>query len=291
MHHPKLLHHGRPVLLWLLGLIIAFSDGCATTRGTAFLYNHADWLLTRQLDGYFALSRTQKAFVAARLESIHQRHRQEALPRYEAVLNQVRARIEQGLTGADLDWVFLQYDQLHKDLLGRFVQDGVEFVRLIEDRQLVRLKKSLEQRLAKQEQLIRESPEVRSAERAQRMVAVAAEWLGPLTVQQRQEILRLATAFPDTLPVVYRHQLKRKDDLLAILAARDEEDSRIRLSEWLVNDAHNASPAFLEATRLFQHHVAQLVLALDRLATPQQRGHLMAKLDDFARTIHGLSQT
>src|SRR3982751_243644 len=100
--------------LLVLGLLVALTAvaGCAST----LVYNHADWLLLRQLDGYFDLSRPQKAFVSARLDAILDRHRREALPHYEAVIEQVHRRVQSGLTDADLDWAFTQYDQLRVDL-------------------------------------------------------------------------------------------------------------------------------------------------------------------------------
>src|SRR3982751_4576670 len=92
--------------LLVLGLLVALTAvaGCATT----LVYNHADWLLLRQLDGYFDLSRSQKAFVSARLNTILERHRREALPHYEAMIQQVQRRIQDGLTETDLDWAFTQ---------------------------------------------------------------------------------------------------------------------------------------------------------------------------------------
>src|SRR5262245_31677164 len=109
------------VLLFLLTLA-----GCATS----LLYNHADWLIVRQLDGYFDLSRSQKAFVYAKLDGILERHRHEALPRYESIVQEVKRRVLQGLTDQDLAWAFSQYDLLKADLFGRFAPDGAEFVLL-----------------------------------------------------------------------------------------------------------------------------------------------------------------
>src|SRR3982750_1254999 len=84
----KILHAGR-ILLSAVALSFLMLAGCATT----LLYNHADWLIARQLDTYFDLSRPQKAFLSARLDAILDHHRHEALPRYEAVLQQAGAKL------------------------------------------------------------------------------------------------------------------------------------------------------------------------------------------------------
>ena len=272
------------LLLWIVVLA-----GCATTLGTTVMYNHADWLIARQLDGYFDLSRSQKRFVAARLDTILDRHRHEALPRYERVLQEVRARIERGLTDGDLDWALAQYDQLRADLLSRFVPDGTDFVRLVEERQIARVRQALEARLAKQESLLRESPEDRLAKRADRILPLAKEWLGPMSRRQEQEVAGLAMAFPDTLPAFHVHQRQRNERLIALLQSRDRGDITTPLREWLVEQEKDDDPSFLDASMQLKRHIAGLILALDRLATPAQRGHVLAKLDELASTVHRLS--
>jgi hypothetical protein len=281
-----MLSRGRVLLLG--GLLVLFSVvGC----GTTLLYNHADWLLTRQLDSYFDLSSSQQTFVSARLDTILARHRVEALPRYEEVLQQVRMRIHRGLTGDDLDWAFAQYDRLRADLFARFAHDGADFVRLVEEQQVSRVRTALHKQLAKQEGLLRESAQTRLEKRTEHILSLANEWLGPLTQRQKEEIIRLAMAFPDTFPVWYAHQSQRNEQLVALLEARNDDRSSDRLYEWLVDQGKDADPQFLEATSQLRQHIAQLVMALDRLATPEQRRHVLYKLDDLAQTIHGLSRT
>ena len=275
--------HRRLLLLGLFVLSCAVA-GCATT----LVYNHADWLLLRQLDGYFDLSRSQKAFVSARLDAILDRHRREALPHYEAVIEQVRRRIQNGLTDTDLDWAFTQYDQLRLDLFGRFAQDGGDFVRLVEDPQVMRLRTALRRRLGDQEQLLREDPSARITKRTQRIVVLVKEWLGPLTREQEQHITQLTMAFPDTLPAWYAHQLRRNDQLVNVVESRHRDDAPARLRDWLTDPERAANPAFIESNSQLKQHIAQLILTLDRLATAEQRRHVLAKLEELAHTVHNL---
>jgi Family of unknown function (DUF6279) len=192
----KIMRAGRFLLLSLLLVSLAFAGCVATT----LVYNHADWLIARQIDGYFDLTRPQKTFVSSRLTGILTHHRHEALPRYESVLRQATARVQDGVSTDDLDWAFIQYDQLRADLFGRFVSDGTEFVRQVNDSQVSRLKKALESRLARQEALLQDDASKRLAKRTERILGLVREWLGPLSTQQEQEITRLTMNFPDTLP-------------------------------------------------------------------------------------------
>src|SRR5215217_6172209 len=272
------------VLLLCAWLLVCSLAGCATT----LVYNHADWLLKRQLDAYFDLSHSQKAFVSARLHAIHDRHRREALPRYEQVLWDVRSRIQRGLSSDDLNWAMAQYDQLRADLFARFVQDGAEFVRSVEDRQLPRVKRALDKRLANQKRSAEETAEARLAEQTKRMTALAREWLGSLNSEQERQVEQLVMAFPDTLPITYAHQLRKNDQFMTMLESRSTSDVQAKLRQWMVHSEQDADPAFREATRQLRAHITQLVLALDRMATPVQRQHVIAKLDDLAHTVQDL---
>jgi hypothetical protein len=275
---------GRVLLLALCLASLLFA-GCAATT---LLYNHADWLIARQIDGYFGLNRTQKTFLSSRLSGILAHHRREALPRYEAVLGQAHERAADGLTAADLDWAFGQYDSLREDLFGRFVADGSEFVPQVNDPQVVRLKQALQSRLARQEDLLRDDVTKRLAKRTERILGLAREWMGPLSAQQEQEIGRLTMQFPDTLPSWYAHQLYRHEQLIALFESRKSDHMKERLQDWLIHQDDDADPRFADMTRQLRRHITELVLTLDRSATPAQRRHFLSKLDDLTTLVRRL---
>ena len=54
----KIIRAGRLLLITVLFVSLAFAGCVATT----LVYNHADWLIARQIDGYFDLNRSQKGF-------------------------------------------------------------------------------------------------------------------------------------------------------------------------------------------------------------------------------------
>jgi hypothetical protein len=283
----KILRAGHVLLIPLLLASLTLA-GCAATT---LLYNHADWLIARQIDGYFDLTRPQKTFVSSRLTGILTHHRHEALPRYESVLRQATARVQDGVSTDDLDWAFVQYDQLRADLFGRFVSDGTEFVRQVNDSQISRLKKALQSRLARQEALLQDDPSKRLAKRTERILGLAREWLGPLSTQQEQEITHLTMHFPDSFPAWYAHQQRRHDQLLALIESRSSDQTPARLEDWLVNQDNDSDPHFAEMTKQLRRHITHLILSLDRSATPAQRQHFLAKVDDLAVTIRRLQAT
>jgi hypothetical protein len=275
---------GRVLLLTLCLVSLAFA-GCAATT---LLYNHADWLIARQIDGYFGLNRSQKTFVSSRLGGILAHHRREALPRYETVLRQAHQRVARGLTAEDLDWAFLQYDQLRADLFARFVSDGAEFVQQVNDPQVLRLKQALEKRLAVDEDLLRDDVTKRLGKRTERILGWARDWMGPLSAQQEQDITRLTMRFPDTLPMWYAHRVYRHEQLLALLESRKSAETAARLQDWLTHQDYDADPRFADMTMQLRRRISELVISLDRSATPVQRRHFLSKLDELVGTIRRL---
>jgi Family of unknown function (DUF6279) len=280
----KTVRAGRVLLLSLLLASLTLA-GCVAT---SLLYNHADWLIARQLDGYFDLTRPQKTFVSSKLTGILSHHRHEALPLYESALRQATARVQDGVSTDDLDWAFVQYDHLRSDLFSRFVSDGTEFVRQVNDSQVSRLKRALQSRLARHEALLQEDVSKRLAKRTDRILGLVKEWLGPLSPQQEQEITRLTMNFPDTLPAWYAHQKHRHEQLLALIESRSSDQTRARLEDWLVNQDKDSDPRFAEVTKQLRRQITDLIMHLDRSATQAQRQHFFAKVDELAATIRRL---
>ncbi|BFU96453.1 MAG: protein of unknown function [Nitrospira sp.] len=268
-------------------LVPAILTGCATS----LLYNHADWLITHQIDGYFDLNRSQRSFVSSRLNGILNRHRREALPEYETVLHEMAARVQRGLTDVDVEWAAAEYDRLRADLFGRFSADGAEFIRLVNDPQIPHLKQSLQARLSKEEALLHDDRPTRLTKRTERILSLAREWLGDLSPSQERDIARAAMNLPDILPSWYAHQMERNRQLITLVESRRNEDTPGRVNEWLVNQDKTADPEFRELLRQFKVRIGDLLLAIDRLATAEQRRHVVTKLDDLAKTVHGLGRT
>jgi hypothetical protein len=280
-------HAGRFLLITLCLASLLFA-GCAAST---LLYNHADWLIARQIDGYFGLDRTQKTFVSSHLSGILADHRRQALPSYETVLSEAHQRVTHGLTAEDLDWAFAQYDRLRADLFGRFVPDGAEFVKQVHDPQVARLKQALDRRLAKDEDLLRDDAAKRLAKRTERILGLAREWLGPLSAAQEQDIVRRTMRFPDSLPVWYAHQVYRHEQLIQLFESRDSDQTAARLEDWLVHQDRDSNPRFGEMTKQLRQHITELVLSLDHSATPAQRRHFLSKLDDLTAMVRRLHAT
>ena len=168
------------------------------------------------------------------------------------------------------------------------MSDGTEFVRQVNDPQVSRLKKALQSHLAQAEALLQDDVAVRLTKRTERILGLAREWLGPLSMQQEQEITRLTMNFPDTLPFWYAHQKHRHEQLVALIESRKSDQTAARLEDWLVNQDKDADPQFAEMMKQLRRHITGLAISLDRSATAAQRRHFLSKVDELAATVRRL---
>jgi hypothetical protein len=85
----------RHVSLGLLGLGLLTLTGCSTLK---LVYNQSDDLLYWWVDGYADLQDTQKPFVRSTLNDLQKWHRQQQLPEYITLLQEMRAMAPNDIT-------------------------------------------------------------------------------------------------------------------------------------------------------------------------------------------------
>ncbi len=268
-------------------LLLSLTVGCAM----GFVYNHADWLALWQLDRYFDLTRTQKQFLGARLTHVLERHRTEALPKYRDVLVQLRDAVHDGLTEEEVDWVFDAYVELRTDLFELLVEDGTEFLASIDERQLRYLARKFERENAELADRLAVPQQTRLAERASATIDWLEEWLGPLSAEQEEHVRAMSVALPDTLEAWLDYRRDRQRAFLTLLRGSMEGGQPLRrpLREWLVYPEREAPAAYLAARADMRREVKKMALAIDRMMTPRQRGHLRAELQDLIDDLHDLT--
>jgi hypothetical protein len=265
--------------------LLAVLAGCSLTTA----YRYADWIILWQLDHYFDLSSDQRHDLAQRLTPLLARHRHEALPRYETFLRQIRQRVERGLTGPDIDWVYATYDRLRADLFDRFVADGGIFLASVEARQVRTFESALQQDNAKAARLVQVPAPERLNRRAQATLDWLEDWMGPLSNEQRERIREWSRSLPDMQPVWVTYQQQRQQELLTLLQQPRTPDRVAReLRTILVYPDQTAPASYQEAVHWMRAAVKTMALAIDQRLTPEQRRHGVAKLQRLIDQVHDL---
>ncbi len=260
--------------------------GCSYTT-TA--YRYADRIILWKADHYFDLNSAQRHKLAERLTPLLDRHRYEALPQYEAFLQEVRQRVERGLTGSDVDWAYATYDRLRIDLIERVVADSGVLLASVDGRQVRTFESALQKDNAKAARLIQSTEPERLKKRAQTTLDLVKDWLGPLTPEQQAQIREWSFALPDLQPIWIAYQQQRQHELLTLLHQHRTPERITRdLRTMFVDADQTASPSYQHAVRQMRADAKAMALAVDQHLTADQRRHAVAKLQRLIDQIHEL---
>jgi len=270
---------------WCAAGLLVLLAGCSILS----VYRYADWLILWQVDHYFDLTADQRHDLTQRLTPLLARHRQEAIPQYEAFLTQIRQRLERGLTSQDLDWVYATYDHLRADLFDRVVADGGVFLASVDSRQVRTLEAALQKDNEKSARLLEVPAPERLKKRAHATLDWLEDWLGRLSKDQEAQIREWSLGLPDAQPVWVAYQQQRQQELLALLhQPRSSERLAVELRTMLVYQDHTAPRAYQDGVRQIRAAVKNMALAIDQRLTPDQRRHAVTKLERLIQQLHDL---
>jgi hypothetical protein len=279
-------HHA----LWLRLLLICLMAGLLTSCVPTFLYRHADRLVLWKIDEYVDLTADQKKFVRARLKDLLARHRKDALPLYERFLIQIKEHSADGLDRQEVDWMFATYQRLRADLFGRIVADGAVILSSLTDGQVRYMERRFQRDHEKAARRLTENADARLTQRASTTLDWLKDWVGPYTKDQQERIKQLSMALPDLLAVRLEYQEYRQHDFIHFLqSTRDPQALSDYLENWLLLPEQNDPPDYQHAIEQMTNSVKDMVLAIDRLITPQQRTHALVKLQRLIDDIHVLA--
>lgn len=276
----------RTAALCLLSMGMLLS-GCALTFG----YRHADWVISWQLDHYLDLTAGQRRDVTARLKPLLTRHRSEAIPQYEQFLKELQQRVSRGLSSEDLDWIYASYDRFRADVFERAVPDGSALLVTVGERQVRNLEEVFRKEEKKASRALQGSSANRLDERTGKFLAMAEEWLGPLSPEQVAKISPFIRALPDIQPVLWHFRRQRQQELLTLLrrpASVDDMNRELRMM--FVQSDQTAPAVYREMVKELRTSLTRLLLETDRFLTVQQRRKAVTSIQRLIDDLHGLSQ-
>ncbi len=271
---------------WCLAVIVVALAGCSLTT-TA--YRYADRIILWKLDHYFSLNRDQRQDVAQRLTPLLEKHRHEALPQYETFLQEIRQRVERGLTGSDIDWAYTTYDRLRADLLERLVADTGVFLASVDTKQVRVFESTLQKDTIQAARVVQISTPERLNKRVEATLDLVKDWLGPLTKGQKSQIREWSLALPDVEPMWVAYQQQRRQELVTLLhQPRTPERIARELRAMFVYHDQTAPQAYQSAVSQMRENAKAMALAIDRGVTPEQRRHAVSKLQRLIDQVHDL---
>lgn len=276
----------RPAMLALCALALLLSAGCSLVRlGYGQLDTIAGWMAHE----YFDLEATQREAFRQRFERLHAWHRREQLPEYAQFLSETRSRAQRGVNPADLLWLIDGMKSRYAVIAARAAPDAADLLAGLSAAQIEHLRSELDDMNRKflKENRTRESVAARRQHQQRTALKQIREWTGSLNDAQEARISTLLLQVPLTDELRHEDRLRRQREFLALLESRTGDRAAFtqRLRDWLVHWERSRPPELARAFEESWQRRAEFYAAVDRLLTPEQRAHLLQRLqlyiDDF----------
>lgn len=238
--------------------VLACLLGLTACSGTTFVYNRLDTILPWYVDDYVELNASQERQLEGILRPFLDWHRQQELPRYVELLNQVDSSLDHEVTPAELAniydemqvaWLRLEQESLDGLLeLGESLSDAQvqEFLAYMWKRQDE----------YEEEYLTRSGSEYRE-EIYEGFADTLEDYLGRLTAEQ-QDRLRQATADFERADEVWLQERAAGIERLAVLLRR-EPGWQEQVREAVKRRAETVSPRYQQ---VYQHNLAAVFAAV-----------------------------
>ncbi|HYH40336.1 MAG TPA: DUF6279 family lipoprotein [Burkholderiales bacterium] len=284
----SVLKRGRYVLVAVVAALLVVS--CAFNK---FAYNQADTLAAWQADDYFDLDGAQKEDFQKRFERLFVWHRHEQLPDYAQFMRTARARMEKGTSREDVLWFIDGLRSRVRNASRQAAPEAAALLATLTPAQIENLQRKFEKDNRKyvKERKIGGTVDERHEAESKRIIKQVEDWLSPLNNEQEQRIKALARELPQIEQLRYSERLRRQKELLEVLAHRGEDRQRFtaRLTDWMVNWERNRSADFQKQLDASWVKRADLLVAVDRMLTPDQRTASLQRIQGYANDFTQLA--
>lgn len=268
---------------------LAMLSGCATS----FIYERADGLTDRWLNGYLDLDPSQQETLANGLDDLHEWHRSEQLPRYADWLRRVGARLDEGhsLTDEELQAYGEELGEFWRELSRAALPLLTEIGTQLDDEQVASFISDLrEEQMAEFEAEAARSDEWQHERRARSMSRFLRRWTGSLTNDQRAAIDAWSKTLEPSREAAHYNRLGWIDELESALARRDDAALLAQSAEILVVSPTSRWSAEYEAlvrrnTARTTDFMADFIARLE----PQQRQRARDRLQRLAEEFEQLA--
>ncbi len=280
----------RVVLALLLALSFALLSACSAIR---IGYNQADTLLAWMADDYFDFEPAQKQDFHTRIDRLLKWHRQEQLPGYAQFLTQIKQRGQKQFSRDDAAWIIDGAKVRFRAIAQHSAPEAAELLATLTPDNLRALEKQfgkVNQKFAREYKL-NGTPDDRKRARLERTLKQLREWAGALTHAQEERVTALNDAIPSTDALRHQDRQRRQKEFLSLLKLRhNKSEFAPQLQTWLTDWEKGRTPEFDKAQNDATQKRVALYLEVERMLTPQQREHVLHKLQGYIDDIHALTE-
>ena len=256
------------------------------------MYQYADWMLIWSIDDYFDLNFQQRAFLDEKIEEQLLWHRRHELPVYATFLRQLQQKGQDGLTASEIDWVYENIYRLRKNIVQQVAADSSFFLAQLKEDQILYLESYLAKQNKTDQHRLEQSPEKRLQNQAEKIIDFVEEWFGRLTADQKRQITHLSRSLPDIQESRIKFRLQRQREFAALLRSdSDAATIEAQLLKWYLDLEAGYPPEYRQVVLDAHKHVKVMILAIDKLLTPQQRQHANKKIQGILEEIASITSS
>ncbi len=274
----------------LIVLLITIAlNGCSMLR---ISYSNIDSFAIWTANDYFDFNNEQREQFNKRFTKIHQWHRQEQLPEYLLVFEDIHKRVQNGIRGNDIIWLVDTLKIRYSRIAQYSANDLADILATLSPSQIDTLKKKLrkENRKFIKDHRSDEGEVERRKEFERRTFKQINEWLGPLSEKQEQMVSNALKTVPLIDQLRHQENLRRQREFLEILELRNQDRSIYteQLRQFFIHWDSGRTEAVKKQFDLSWAKRAEIYEGLDKTLSTEQRDYLRKKILGYMEDIRSL---
>jgi hypothetical protein len=277
----------RGLATWLAAAAATLALGACSTADFAYrharlLYDKAPTWMLWSVDDYLDLTAAQKDLARERLDRALEWHRRQELPRYAALLHDLRRQLDAGLDEPALRADHERLRAFYRETAEHLLPDAADLFARLDPEQVEDLAHRLDKadaRMLKEAKRSREKGIARTLEHLQ-------AWTGPLSGSQRELVKSRMRALPDLTHARVAEWRVRQARLVALLRERPARDDMIEaLRRLLFAEDEWRDPSYAQAVHARDDAMIGMLADLARTLTPEQADHIRGRIDGLLADI------
>jgi hypothetical protein len=267
----------------LVAVLAALLVSCTFNK---FAYNQADTVSAWMVDDYFDLQGPQEDDFRQRFERFHAWHRKAQLPEYAQFMRAARTRMQGELSRDDVLWFVDGMRDRVRTAGRKAAPEAAALFATLTPAQIQHLQRKLDKSNRKyvDEHKLNGTVEERHEAEGEKVIKQVEKWLAPLNREQKARVMVMVRERPQIEKQRYAERLRRQKELIELLSHRSEDPQRFtqRVTDWMVGWDRNRSAEYQKQLDASWQKRADLLVAVHRMFTPDQRTAALERLNTYA---------
>jgi len=275
----------------IIGLVL-FLSGCSTK----FVYKNLDWLVYWYVDDFVELNDEQEKLVDVKLANWLEWHKNNEIPKYIAHLNELSGDIRMQQMSLDkMDYHQQKAAEHWIRLKAKIIPDLVDMAPLLSQEQVDSMFKEIDEmnkdEAQEREEYLEKSPEQRKKRSIKRNTKNLKRWLGDVNNEQEALIENMYGQYHSNSELWLEYRVRYQAELRSLFNSPDRgEEFKAKLNKLLMQPEEYRGAVLNQRNLENGNKYKEFLLAVDALATDDQRKHLLAEIAEFVEDFSDLAK-